>query len=236
MAATVATPEIKELDAKAEQVEELLTPPRSIDERGETPQAAATRAERREAWHRSVEDAVLDLSNAMPEGAEDYDIRKLLEMTVELRRLLEQDPEAEDGDGEIELATMRTADIVQRVRRRLATQRLDDPQAAVKFLFGVLGGISVSEMSILLGVSTKTIRAWGSGKPVRQKAGRVVLVAQLVGYLRGSMTSRGLLMWFEAARDQLGGRTPRELLDAEVPEAHEQLLALARGLRGQLAD
>jgi transcriptional regulator with XRE-family HTH domain len=226
-------PDLESLRAKAEQVEDLVTPPLSEDERAKA--GLGQRAERRLAWYRGVEDAILDLSNAMPEGVEDYDVRKLLESMVELRRLLEEDPEAQDPAGEVELVTMQTADIVRRIRRRLLHQRLDDPRIAVDFILGTLRGIPVTELAALLGVSTKTVSAWRQGGAVRQRTARVVLIAQVLAHLRGSMTPRGMLMWFAAERDQLDGRSPRELLDLDQAAAYPALTGLARGGRGQLA-
>jgi hypothetical protein len=122
------------------------------------------------------------------------------------------------------------------VRRRLLHEELDDPSAALQFALEALGGIGVSEISTLLGVSTKTTGAWRQGAPVKHNARRVVLVAQVISYLRASMTARGILMWFESERDQLGMRTPLQLLDQEEASAHATLVGLARASRGQLAD
>jgi hypothetical protein len=63
----------------------------------------------------------------------------------------------------------------------------------------------------------------------------VVVIAQVVRRLRGSLTPRGLLMWFDAERDQLDGATPLQLIERDVAVAHSALLALAEGGRGQLA-
>jgi hypothetical protein len=62
-----------------------------------------------------------------------------------------------------------------------------------------------------------------------------VLVAQLLSYLRSSMSAVGVMLWFEAERDQLSDRTPLELLETDVASAYEQLIDLARGSRAQLA-
>jgi len=64
---------------------------------------------------------------------------------------------------------------------------------------------------------------------------RVMLVAQLVWYLRYSMTATGLKLWFENPADQLGQRSPLELIDDDVASAWKPLVAYARGGRGQLA-
>jgi transcriptional regulator with XRE-family HTH domain len=232
---TPAVAELEELREKAAQIEGLVTPPDSVEQPVADLGQLASPGERRRAWHRRVGDAVLNLSVAMPEGLKDYDVRKLLEYVVVLDQLLDADPAARDEDREIELATMRAADVARRLRRRLVHEQLDDPQIAAKLVLSALDGIPVSDVAELLGVSTKTVRAWERGAVVHHNANRVVLVARLLSYLRSSMTARGVVMWFEAERDQLQGRTPRELIDEDVANAYPLLLDLARGSRGQLA-
>lgn len=225
------------LHEKAVQVEDLVTPPTSVEEK--PPSAGSAKLstpERRMQWHQRVQEAVLDLSVTFPEGVEDYDVRKLLEFTLELGRLIEADKDAGDPAGKVELATMRAADVVRRIQRRLLRQHLDNPAAALELIFGLFANVSVSEVARLLGVSTKTVGSWKQGSPVRQneKRRRVVLLAQVITYLRDSMSPHGIVMWFDAERDQLGGRTPLEVLERD-PNAAELLIGLARGSRGQLA-
>jgi hypothetical protein len=192
-------------------------------------------ARRRAAWVHALEDAVVDLSGALPEGTEDYDARKLFEFLVALRRAVAADADGTDAAGEVELATAMFADVVARIARRLEHDELDDPRRAAHAIFATLRGVGVGDLSRLLGVSTKTVNAWRAGGPVTRKAGRVVVLAQLLTYLRASLTPVGLVMWFDAPRDQLGGRTPLQLLDGDEAAAREALVGLARGGRGQLA-
>lgn len=238
MDATTALADFDELRAKVGQVEDLVTPPQSLKQQQPKGQEGTQAADHCREWYRRVEDSVLDLSNALPQGVEDYDARKLLEFMVELRRLIEADPEAHDPSGEMEIATMRMADVVRRIQRRLLRQHLDDPGAAVEFILGVLANVSVTEVARLLGVSTKTIGSWRHGAQVRPSSGRarrVLLVGQLLSYLRDSMTPHGLVMWFDAERDQLGGRTPLQVMQDDEAAAYGMLTGLARGSRGQLA-
>jgi hypothetical protein len=122
------------------------------------------------------------------------------------------------------------------LQRRLERGALDDPEEAARFVFDTLPEIPVTQLSELLGVSTKTIGAWKQGKPVRMNADRVVLVAKLLAYLRASMTSRGLMLWFKAEQDALRGKTPLHVLAEGRENELITLVALARGGRGQLAD
>lgn len=217
------TQELAHLREKASQVEELVT----VGER--------TGLALRRDWYRQLEDAVLDLSYALPEGTEDYDARKLLEFQVGLRRAIDADPDARDERGEVELAALKMADVARRIGRRLEHSELDDPRAAADFIFDTLRGVGVTDLARLLGVSTKTVNAWKAGGPVTRNGRRVVVLAQLLTYLRASMTPAGLIMWFDAPRGQLDGSTPLELLDEDEAKARELLLSLARGARGQLA-
>src|SRR4051812_23915495 len=194
------------LRSKAGKVEDLAEPP--VD-------------------YRRVEDAVLDLANALPAGTEDYEAKQLFVFLTELRRAI-------DDQADVALAAMRMADVARRLERRLAHAGLENPEEAVRFVFAQLEPLTVTEIARLFGVSTKTVGAWRAGKPVRQRVERVLLVAQLVSYLRYGMTATGLRLWFENPADQLGGKTPLELLE-DPGTAWEPLVAYARGGRGQLA-
>jgi hypothetical protein len=210
------------LRSKAEIVEDLV-------ERRAQPDA------RRRAWYRELEDAVLDLANALPAGTEDYEARQLFLFLTELRRAIDSDPETTDRSGQVALAAMRMADVARRMDRRLQHAVLENADEAARYVFGQLDAIGVTDLARLLGVSTKTIGAWRSGSPVKQKVERVKLVAQLVSYLRYSMTQTGLLMWFGNPADLLAGRSPLDLLGDDVRTAWEPLVTYARGGRGQLA-
>src|SRR4051794_1864452 len=61
--------------------------------------------------YRAVEDAVLDLANALPAGTEDYEARQLFVFLTELRRAIE-------NHGDTALAAMRMADVARRLERR----------------------------------------------------------------------------------------------------------------------
>jgi hypothetical protein len=226
--------QIAVLRHKAEQVQELIGADRALQNGRLSEAQRLLRVQRRWDWYRFLEDAVLDLSNALPEGTEDYDARKLFEFQVGLRRAIDADPEARDERGEIELAAMRMRDVARRIGRRLEHSELDDPRIAAAFIFSTLRGTGVSDLSRLLGVSTKTVNAWRAGGPVNRNAARVVVLAQVLTYLRASMTPVGLTMWFDAPRHQLGGSTPLELLGDNEAGARELLVSLARGARGQL--
>jgi hypothetical protein len=221
------------LRSKAELVEDLVE--RSSDERPTADEQLAARVERRWAWYRRVEDAVLDLVNTLPAGTEDYEARQLFLFLTGLRRAIDADPETTDRTGRVALAAMRMADVARRMDRRLQHAVLENADEAARYVFEQLDAIGVTDLARLLGVSTKTIGAWRSGSPVKQKVERVKLVAQLVSYLRYSMTQTGLLMWFGNPADLLDGRSPLDLLGADVRTAWEPLVTYARGGRGQLA-
>jgi hypothetical protein len=222
------------LREKAEVVESLVE--RSVDERPSADEKLDARRQRRWTWYRSVEDALLDLVNMLPAGTEDYEARQLFLYLTELRRAIDADSKVTDEAGQVQLAAAKIFDVLRRLARRLEHSRLENVDEAARFVLGALDGVPVGELAGLLGVSTKTIGVWRAGKPVRQNAERVKLIAQLCSYLRYSMTATGLLMWFENPADRLGGRSPLQLVDDGISAAWEPLVAYARGGRGQLAD
>jgi hypothetical protein len=229
------TEQLSELQSKAKHVVEMVSPPQSERERSPQTEPESSPIERRAAWYQRLEDAILDLSNSLPEGTEDYDARKLFEFLIELRRAIAADSEGTDDEGDVELAVLKMRDVLSRIGRRLEHSILDNPQVAAQSIFQLFANISGGDVARLLGVSTKTINTWKAGGPVTRKTERVVTLAQLLTYLRSSMTPVGLVMWFDAPRPQLGGRTPLELLNENEAAARELLVPLARGARGQLA-
>ena len=219
--------------SKAERVEELVQD--SVDTQ---PEAKETRAERRLKWYRNVEDGVLDLFNALgnaPEVEAKYEMSQLFEFITDLRHAIESDPEAKDEELKVELTAKKMLDVVRRLDRHLQHSILDYPDEAAKYVFEHLDALDATEQAELLGVSTKTVGAWKKGEPVKRNKDRVILVAQLLMYLRHSMTQTGVKLWFENEAERLGGKTPLELVKEGTAEARERLIVFARGGRGQLA-
>lgn len=233
----IASTEVDELLRKVSEVEALVSPTRSDDETATlSGPGDASAVERRAGWYQELESAVLDLSEALPRGTEDYETRKLFEFLIELRRAIDEDPDAQDRELSVELATMQLADVIRRIERRLSEAELDDPRRATDFIFSVLRDIKVTDVARLLGVTTKTIGAWKAGKPVSRNSDRVILVAHLLDLLRSSMTPTGLVMWFDTRREQLDGETPLAVLSRDLPLARQRLVSLAQGTAaGQLA-
>src|SRR3954465_9221704 len=97
--------------------------------------------------YRKVEDAVLDLANALPAGTEDYEAKQLFVFLTELRRAI-------DDGGDVQLAAMRMGDVARRLERRLAHAALESPDEAVRFTLANLEPLTVTEVAKLLGVST----------------------------------------------------------------------------------
>jgi transcriptional regulator with XRE-family HTH domain len=234
MTTALLDPDTREnLRSQAEQVEDLVE--WSVDGQPFAAEELDERIARRREWYLGLEDSVRDLVEALPAGVEDYEARQLFVFLTSLRRTLEADTTGSDADGTVQLAVAQVGDVARRMARRLEHSVLEDAEEAAGYVFEQLGSVGVSDIARLLGVSTKTVGAWRSGKPVKQKADRVKLVAQLVSYLRYSMTPTGLVMWFENEADLLGGRSPLELMEESVSGAWEPLVSYARGGRGQLA-
>jgi uncharacterized protein (DUF2384 family) len=92
----------------------------------------------------------------------------------------------------------------------------------------------------LAGVSAISLRRYAAG--VREApddvAGRLHVLARIVGELRGAYNDQGIRRWFERRRTTLDDRTPQELLaGAWDPEADGPgaVLALARSLNASAA-
>src|SRR4051812_12876257 len=100
--------------------------------------------------YRKVEDAVLDLANALPAGTEDYEARQLFVYLTELRRAIE-------SQGDTALAAMRMADVARRLERRLAHAVLEEPEEAARYVLTQLDALTVSQLARVLGTSTKTV-------------------------------------------------------------------------------
>lgn len=183
-----------------------------------------------------LRERLLELSRALPEGPLDHEARWLLDLMLALEDAFASDPDGLDPRGDVQVGSIRLADVVGRVRRRLLESELDEPSAAAAFVVAVLRDLPAAETAGLLGVSTRTLSAWRRGGAVARSRLRVVVVAHLLAELRGYLTPRGMVMWFDAPRDQLDGRTPRQLLDDGASGACEVLVGLARGGRAQLAD
>jgi hypothetical protein len=218
-------------------VVELVTPPESLDQAAY--EDIESRRERRDNWCRRVEDAVLDLGHALPAGCEDFEARQLFVFLTELRHAISDDPTVADLEGRVALATAQMADVIRRMKRRFEHTQLEDEQEAVRFVFDNLPHTDASTLAQLLGVSTKTVGTWRNGGVVKQKKTRVKLVAQLLAYLRNSMTETGLIMWFNHDADLLRGSSPLKLLeamDSGDTGVWDQLRTYARGGRAQLAN
>ena len=223
----------EEVLSKMEHVEELVRD--SVDTQ---PKAKETRATRRLEWYRRVEDGVLDLFNALgrtPQVEATYEMSQLFTFITELRHAIESDPDATDPRGEAELTAKKMLDVVKRLERHVQHSMLDYPDEAARYVFEHLDALDVTDQAALLGVSTKTVGSWKRGEPVKRNKNRVILLAQLLTYLRHSMTQTGVKLWFENKVDRLDGKAPLELLEAGTAEASERLIAFVRGGRGQLA-
>jgi hypothetical protein len=185
---------------------------------------------------RHLEDGVLDLSASMDAGVEDYEVRKLLEFLAQLRRAIDAAGAGDEAPDAMALAAMQVHDVLRRLERRLEHTRWESPQEAAHYVFSVFDSADVPTTALmrLFGVSDKTISAWRQGGNIKTHADRVVLTAQLVSYLRPTLTIRGLLLWFDTEFDRLGDKTPLQLLSSDVKAAWEPLVSFARGGRDQL--
>ncbi len=209
-----------QLRSQAEQLEGLIA---------ETPEGGHTSD-----WYESVEDIVLDLFKTLPVGgAYGYEVAQLFYYLTDLRRHVTADPVERSG---AELTALKLGDVLRRLELRLHHDGLQVPEEAVHYVFEQLSDLDATDLARLVGVSTKTLGTWRRGGRVQQNKDRVRLVAQLISYLRSSMTPTGVLMWFDDESDVLGGVAPLSMVAAGDARSWSRLLSFARGGRGQLAD
>jgi transcriptional regulator with XRE-family HTH domain len=183
-------------------------------------------------------DCILDIANGMPDGVEDPGVARMLARAIELQRAAQDDPEGLDPKWEVRKAAISLKDTVHLMERRLDRLRLDDPGEAASFVIKELQNVPTQRVAQLLGVSPKTVSQWRGGKvaSIKKEPDRVVLIGQLIRYLRSTWTPHGILAWFETPRKALDDRSALQLIDSGDSEAWEPLRELARGSRSQLAD
>jgi hypothetical protein len=204
------------------------------------PDVALANARRQRGAHRrrqfeALRDEVVQLARSPLWRAHDL-ARELLLTLEDLRAAIEADPQAMDPGWHEREAMMRMRVVTQAMLRQLDHGAIDSPAVAAKLVVETLADVEAREVARLLGATPKSVENWRSGRveQVRRNPSRVALIGALVYELRASFTPRGILLWFDRPREQFGGRTPRELLDADVADAAGKLLPLARGGRGQL--
>lgn len=160
---------------------------------------------------------------------------ELLLLVESLRDEMANDADATDPEWRVREVLQRMLVVLGAMVRQLMHSAVDRPEQAAQFVARTLADVEVGEVAGLLDTTTRMVGSYRKGevKQIRKNPARVTLVGQLVYELHGSMTPRGVLLWFDAPMSALDGRIPRQLLD-EDPVAHRQaLITLARGGRGQ---
>jgi hypothetical protein len=224
----------QELRTRAEMIErevEEALETSSAEEDVEREQRVADRAK----WFSELRKAVILVAKSPAWRAHDL-ARELLVTLVDLEDAIEADPGASDREWRGREALLRMLVVVRAMRRQLMHDVIDRPEQAAEFVATALSDVEVGAVAELLDTSARQVANYRKGEvgQIRKNPGRITLVGQLVFELIPSMTQRGVLLWFSAPMDQLGGRTPRELIDEDVQRNGRALLALARGGRGQL--
>jgi hypothetical protein len=128
---------------------------------------------------------------------------------------------------------------LHRILRELSAALEDSPLPELEWprLRDVLGLELVAE---LVGVSVPSARRYGAGerRTPDDVAARLHFVALVVGDLAGTYNEIGIRRWFERERSQLGGRSPRQLLEREFQpddEGARAVARLSRSLAGSVA-
>jgi hypothetical protein len=200
----------------------------------EADEERANRIELREHWFEKLRASVIALSSS--EAWLEHELKTELLLSLEsLRAAIDVDPDAEDPDLHQREALKRMQVVVEAMLRQLEHEIIDQPERAACLVATELQSVGDQALAELLSTTPRMLAKYRAGvSEIRKHPDRTVLLGQLVYELRGSRTPRGVLMWFDAPREQLGGRAPRELIDEDPRAAYETLIALARGARGQL--
>jgi DNA-binding transcriptional regulator YiaG len=199
------------------------------------PVSRKRRITERERWFERVRGEVLTL--ARDPAWSDHALKVELLLTLEdLRAEIGLDRDALDEEWKVRYAMKLMHVVTQAMLRQLDHAAIDDPAVAARLVVDELRNVAVGEVARLLGATTKSVRNWREGRveQIKRNPDRITLIGQLVYELRNSMMGHGVLFWFDRSREQFGGRTPRELIDADVTDAAKKLLPLARGGRVQL--
>jgi hypothetical protein len=199
------------------------------------PVSRKRRVTERERWFQRVRGEILNL--ARDEAWRDHALKVELLLTLEdVRAEIARDPDGLDEGWKVRYAMKLMHVVVQAMLRQLDHAAIDDPAVAARLVTEELRNVEIAEVARLLGATTKSVRNWRDGRveQIKRNPDRITLIGQLVYELRNSMTGHGILFWFDRRREQFGERTPRELIDADVTDAAEKLLPLARGGRAQL--
>jgi hypothetical protein len=164
-------------------------------------------------------------------------VQELLLEVLTLEGDIEADEDGLDPDWRVRENLDRISQIVELLRRNHEHGALDDAPTAARFVVGELAGARDEDIADICGVETRTIRNWRKHQPgtIRVNGDRVVLAAQLIYDLRGTITAPGIARWFRRPRHQLDGRTPLDLMNENIDKAAGPLRDLSRSARGQLA-
>lgn len=162
--------------------------------------------------------------------------RELLLTMEDLRDAIAADRDAPDSEWREREALMRMRVVLQAMIRQLMHETIDRPEQAARFVARELADVELGEVARLLDTTPRMVANYRRGDvgQIRKNPNRITLVGQLVYELRSSMTPRGVLLWFDAPMEQIGARTPRDLLDEDPVRHRAALMGLARGGRGQL--
>ena len=199
------------------------------------PVSRKRRVTERDRWFERVRGEILTL--ARDPMWRDHALKVELLLTLEdVRAEIALDRDGLDEEWKVRYAMKIMHVVVQAMLRQLDHAAIDDPAVAAKFVAEELRNVEAREVARLLGATTKSVRNWREGRveQIKRNPQRIRLIGQLVYEVRNSTTPYGIVLWFDAPREQFDYRTPRELIDADVADAAEKLLPLARGGRAQL--
>jgi hypothetical protein len=178
-----------------------------------------------------VAEAVAQLDDAATAGVDPYLVIALQRAVLAARNALDAaDPAAERRRARVALEQLRHVFGEIAAGQPVAEDR---PAAELARWLLAITGVPQHRLAELVGVGDRTWQRWVStadpAQPTGADARRLRIVARIANHLRHTLTGAGVVGWFGRPRDELGGRSPAELLDE--PDAVARLTALAAGTR-----
>lgn len=164
-------------------------------------------------------------------AAGDVDRQRARQMAVAAERLAAESRDDDPDAGWLARAQLR--DLTGRELRERHLAQLDDVSCAARLLLDATAGQPERAAADLLTVSVSTLQRWAADGRATPHP-RASCVARCVFHLRHGMTAAGVIAWWDHPRWELGGRTPRAMLD-ELPDSAPALVALASGSREMVA-
>lgn len=153
----------------------------------------------------------------------------------ELERAVEQVPDALGHTWVLRAAVGQIEAAHASMERRLEAYAIEPPEAAAHFVVTELGSVDDAKVAHLLGVAPRTVALYRRARPsrVRKNRQRITIVARVVFELRGSMSPKSIVEWFETPSAWFGQHSPLQLIERGSEADQGAIIARLLAARGQ---